>query len=136
MNFVREFKYKILLKLYVCIVSDEGGSSGKHTTIFQVPTNMTYTEKGEYRPANIPNESNDDNSNNDKKKSGLGWVEWSATGLKGASLYDLTGFLPEQQKDRLLPLLRCKSRMIELQKSSQSQKTNVTFLSVDDPVEI
>jgi hypothetical protein len=43
MKFVREFKYKILLKLYVCIVSDEGGSSGKHTTIFQVPTNMTYT---------------------------------------------------------------------------------------------
>lgn len=34
---------------------------------------------------------------------------------KGASLYDLTGQLPEQQKDRLLPLLRCKSRLVELQ---------------------
>jgi predicted ATPase len=43
-----------------------------------------------------------------------GWVEWSATGLKKASMHDLTVHTDRQLHDRMLPLLRCQSRLQEM----------------------
>ena len=44
-----------------------------------------------------------------------------ATGLKDASMFDLTGNQnAAQQKDRLLPLLRCESRLKEMRKNAAS----------------
>ena len=96
---------------------------------------MAYTDDGKYRPgeAEIEPDADEGTSSIKRKNEAEGWVEWSATGLKGASLYDLTGHTSEQQRDRLLPLLRCKSRLIELHKSALSRRTTVTFLSVDTP---
>lgn len=85
-----------------------GGSSGKHVTEFMFPGAMKYTDHGAYRPATasgtpVP-----------ASKVDGGWVEWSATGLKDASMYDLTCHTKAQQHDRLLPLLRCESRLEEM----------------------
>jgi len=50
-----------------------------------------------------------------------GWVEWSATGLKQASMFDLTVNTDRQLHDRLLPLLRCQSRLKEMARESSAQ---------------
>ncbi|CAE7208513.1 unnamed protein product [Symbiodinium sp. CCMP2456] len=60
-----------------------GGSSGKHVAQFRLPQSVKYTETGGYST---------DGSEAPKVEKDLdqGWVEWSATGLKDASMFDLT----------------------------------------------
>lgn len=84
-----------------------GGSSGKHVAQFRLPQSVKYTETGGYST---------DGSEATKVERDLdqGWVEWSATGLKDASMFDLTCHTKVQQHDRLLPLLRCESRLEEM----------------------
>lgn len=81
-----------------------GGSSGKHVAQFRLPQQVQYSESGGYgtNPATKPLSVED------------GWVEWSATGLKDASMFDLTCSTKQQLHDRLLPLLRCESRLEEM----------------------
>eukprot|EP00927_Polykrikos_kofoidii_P009753 TRINITY_DN14086_c0_g1_i1.p1 TRINITY_DN14086_c0_g1~~TRINITY_DN14086_c0_g1_i1.p1 ORF type:complete len:511 (-),score=65.64 TRINITY_DN14086_c0_g1_i1:190-1722(-) len=89
-----------------------GGSSGKHVAFFRLPHSVQYTEHGGYSvekgadasPAATPFAGDET----------AGWVEWSATGLKDASMFDLTCNTKKQQYDRLLPLLRCESRLEEM----------------------
>lgn len=89
-----------------------GGSSGKHVAQFRLPQAVQYTEHGGYGVAKEGGSALaaapllDD--------SDKGWVEWSATGLKDASMFDLTCSTRKQQYDRLLPLLRCESRLEEM----------------------
>jgi len=91
-----------------------GGSSGKHVAFFRAPKKqMRYTESGGYGmedglPADAEAEAASDLPEEDQ------WVEWSATGLKDASMFDLTCHTSTQRHDRLLPLLRCESRLEEM----------------------
>jgi len=94
----------------------EGGSSGRHVSAFRLPkAQLQYSDSGGYgiaaadggaeikRPAVEAEEEEEDT-----------WVEWSATGLKDASMFDLTCHTSTQRHDRLLPLLRCESRLEEM----------------------
>ncbi|CAE7192237.1 Afg1l [Symbiodinium natans] len=86
-----------------------GGSSGKHVAQFRLPQSVRYTDSGGYsvvKGNEAPPKSQGDVDQ--------GWVEWSATGLKDASMFDLTCHTKMQQHDRLLPLLRCESRLEEM----------------------
>jgi len=90
-------------------VPKHGGSSGKHVSAFRLPQNLLYSESGGYKTATSGSEGSPTPVPIDD-----GWVEWSATGLKDASMFDLTCNTKTQQHDRLLPLLRCESRLEEM----------------------
>jgi len=90
-----------------------GGSSGKHVAQFRLPQSVKYTESGRYRVTSDGEASTEVKSAAPKEVDG-GWVEWSATGLLDASMFDLTCHTKAQQHDRLLPLLRCESRLEEM----------------------
>lgn len=85
-----------------------GGSSGKHVAQFRLPQAVKYTESGGY---SVVAKGIDAGPVQDQDQ---GWVEWSATGLKDASMFDLTCRTKTQQHDRLLPLIRCESRLEEM----------------------
>jgi len=89
-----------------------GGSSGKHVAQFRLPQAVAYTESGGYKVT--PQSATDASSETAASASDTGWVEWSATGLKDASMFDLTCNTKTQQHDRLLPLIRCESRLEEM----------------------
>lgn len=88
-----------------------GGSSGKHVATFRLPEGLRYSEKGGYqRNGDDPEPSGESKSMAEEDL----WVEWSATGLKDASMFDLTCRTKRQMHDRLLPILRCESRLEEM----------------------
>eukprot|EP00927_Polykrikos_kofoidii_P009754 TRINITY_DN14086_c0_g2_i1.p1 TRINITY_DN14086_c0_g2~~TRINITY_DN14086_c0_g2_i1.p1 ORF type:complete len:529 (-),score=60.63 TRINITY_DN14086_c0_g2_i1:242-1762(-) len=89
-----------------------GGSSGKHVAFFRVPRSLRYTDQGGYSVGMEADASSTVTSPPGDESAG--WVEWSATGLKDASMFDLTCNTKKQQHDRLLPLLRCESRLEEM----------------------
>jgi len=88
-----------------------GGSSGKHVAQFRVPQAVQYTDSGGYNVSSAGIGASASKLLEDEEH---GWVEWSATGLKDASMFDLTCNTKQQQHDRLLPLLRCESRLEEM----------------------
>lgn len=87
-----------------------GGSSGKHVSQFRVPQAVSYTAHGRYE---VTSQEGEPVAERGEDPDG-GWVEWSATGLKDASMFDLTCHTKAQQHDRLLPLIRCESRLEEM----------------------
>eukprot|EP00428_Durinskia_dybowskii_P056661 CAMPEP_0170327362 /NCGR_PEP_ID=MMETSP0116_2-20130129/64570_1 /TAXON_ID=400756 /ORGANISM="Durinskia baltica, Strain CSIRO CS-38" /LENGTH=524 /DNA_ID=CAMNT_0010580443 /DNA_START=25 /DNA_END=1596 /DNA_ORIENTATION=- len=89
-----------------------GGSSGKHVAQFRLPHTVHYTEHGGYNVSGADSEQPSLRPQMEEQDGG--WVEWSATGLKDASMFDLTCHTKAQQHDRLLPLLRCESRLEEM----------------------
>jgi len=91
-----------------------GGSSGKHVAQFRMPQAVQYSESGRYMSA--PTTAGDmvPTGSTVARSVDGGWVEWSATGLKDASMFDLTCHTKGQQHDRLLPILRCESRLEEM----------------------
>mmetsp|Transcript_75566 Transcript_75566/g.179548 ORF Transcript_75566/g.179548 Transcript_75566/m.179548 type:complete len:492 (+) Transcript_75566:82-1557(+) len=91
-----------------------GGSSGKHVAQFRLPQRVQYTESGGYSAARSDGNGLPDGAAVTQPDVDGGWVEWSATGLKDASMWDLTCHTKGQQHDRLLPLLRCESRLEEM----------------------
>mmetsp|Transcript_103368 Transcript_103368/g.267361 ORF Transcript_103368/g.267361 Transcript_103368/m.267361 type:complete len:518 (-) Transcript_103368:116-1669(-) len=92
-------------------VPTHGGSSGKHVAFFRAPkAQMRYTDSGGYGTEHGAEESTGEDSLPEEDQ----WVEWSATGLKDASMFDLTCNTSTQRHDRLLPLLRCESRLEEM----------------------
>merc|ERR1712232_714389 len=91
-------------------------SSSKHVTQFRIPKAVSCIESGGYRL-----------SQSEGPKKELGCMEWSATGLKDASLFGLTCNSQSQQYDRLLPIIRCESRLEEL--SYLSSLTSLTSLT-------
>jgi cell division protein ZapE len=122
-----------------------GGGSGKHVSQFRAPGALSYTPSGRYESRAGSREYAAAADSNTILTAGPGrpqdkigvedpsvvmagtveesteWVEWSATGLKDASMFDLTGNQnAAQQKDRLLPLLRCESRLKEMRKNAAS----------------
>lgn len=100
-------------KSAICVPT-HGGSSGRHVSAFRLPNAgaLQYSESGGYSIA--------DGSEGEAQLSAQQpppeerWVEWSATGLKDASMFDLTCHTKTQQHDRMLPLIRCESRLAEL----------------------
>eukprot|EP00811_Abedinium_folium_P034713 NODE_7572_length_1567_cov_4.956250.p1 GENE.NODE_7572_length_1567_cov_4.956250~~NODE_7572_length_1567_cov_4.956250.p1 ORF type:complete len:403 (-),score=106.71 NODE_7572_length_1567_cov_4.956250:110-1318(-) len=87
-----------------------GGSSGKHVATFRLPENLRYTQSGGYGAGDELEEGAEPKLMAEEDM----WVEWSATGLKDASMFDLTCRTKRQMHDRLLPLLRCESRLEEM----------------------
>lgn len=89
-------------------VPKHGGSSGRHVSAFRLPQGqLRYSESGKYGVAAADSESSAPPQEDT-------WVEWSATGLKDASMFDLTCHTSTQKHDRLLPLIRCESRLEEM----------------------
>ncbi|CAJ1445757.1 unnamed protein product [Effrenium voratum] len=88
-----------------------GLASGRHGVIFQRPKSLKYTQTGAYVTTPEPQQG--------PAESGEEWVEWSATGLKDASLFDLspTG-TSTQVRDKLLPFIRCSSRLTQMAKAA------------------
>lgn len=102
-----------------------GGSSGKHVAQFRIPQVVSYTSSGGYSVSSSSSaEAGAEGARGAEGAEGAaaaaksdpdgGWVEWSATGLKDASMFDLTCHTKTQQHDRLLPLIRCESRLEEM----------------------
>jgi len=92
-------------------VPTHGGSSGRHVSAFRLPNApMQYSESGGY---GVAAGSAQDSAQQQPQQEDA-WVEWSATGLKDASMFDLTCHTNAQRHDRLLPLLRCESRLEEM----------------------
>eukprot|EP00913_Durusdinium_trenchii_P001891 g1750.t1 len=94
-----------------------GMASGRHGMIFQRPKSLSYTSSGGYvTEARAVASSVTSTQNEGGQRAGDGdWVEWSATGLKDASIFDLspTG-TSTQIRDKLLPFIRCASRLKQL----------------------
>jgi len=91
-------------------IPTHGGGSGRHVSAFRLPSKaMSYTDSGRYGVS-----SDSQGSPGVAPVAQETWVEWSATGLKDASMFDLTCHTSSQQHDRLLPLLRCESRLEEM----------------------
>lgn len=84
-----------------------GMASGRHGMVFQRPKSLKYTHSGGY--------VTDASAATQPEGPGEEWVEWSATGLKDASVFDLspTG-TSTQIRDKLLPFIRCQSRLKQL----------------------
>lgn len=83
-----------------------GGSSGRIVTAYRDPNAIGARAGDKDALESLGGES--------PEQGAAGWVEWSATGLKGATMWDLTGKTNKQKHDRLLPLLRCTSRIREM----------------------
>jgi len=91
-----------------------GGSSGRHVAAFRLPkAQLQYSESGGYGvdPDAAAEGGPGGQGQQEEEET---WVEWSATGLKDASMFDLTCHTSTQRHDRLLPLLRCESRLEEM----------------------
>ncbi|CAK9109999.1 unnamed protein product, partial [Durusdinium trenchii] len=69
-----------------------GMASGRHGMIFQRPKSLSYTSSGGYvTEARAVASSVTSTQNEGGQRAGDGdWVEWSATGLKDASIFDLS----------------------------------------------
>jgi len=119
-----------------------GLGSGRHGVIFQRPKQLHYSHSGAYvtAAAEAAATAEEDDKPVPKATSvtrtggraefGLGdpdrvmtgvveedsdWVEWSATGLKDASLFDLSPSETNVQiTDKLLPFKRCASRLVQM----------------------
>jgi len=93
-----------------------GGSSGRHVSAFRLPkaAAMQYSSSGGYGLAAGPDALPVGDGASAPEQPEEAWVEWSATGLKDASMFDLTCHTTAQRHDRLLPLLRCESRLEEM----------------------
>eukprot|EP00747_Dinoflagellata_sp_TGD_P207919 gnl/TRDRNA2_/TRDRNA2_81452_c0_seq1.p1 gnl/TRDRNA2_/TRDRNA2_81452_c0~~gnl/TRDRNA2_/TRDRNA2_81452_c0_seq1.p1 ORF type:complete len:561 (+),score=98.79 gnl/TRDRNA2_/TRDRNA2_81452_c0_seq1:30-1685(+) len=120
-----------------------GLGSGRHGVMFQKPKTLRYSSSGAYvAPGSGPvsgDESVDDapvpkavsvTLTGGRDEHGFGskervmqgvvvedsdWVEWSATGLKDASLFDLSPVGDTTQvTDKLLPFRRCASRLRQM----------------------
>jgi len=85
-----------------------GMASGRHGMVFQRPKSLNYTHSGGYvTGASV--------SDAPTLPEGEEWVEWSATGLKDASVFDLSPTGTNTQiRDKLLPFIRCQSRLKQL----------------------
>lgn len=116
-----------------------GLGSGRHGVVFQKPKQLQYSQSGGY--VTTPQEDEEQPAPVEKAVSvtrtggraehGLGgvdrvmqgvvqedtdWVEWSATGLKDASLFDLSpAGTHTEMNDKLLPFRRCASRLNQMQ---------------------
>eukprot|EP00930_Biecheleria_cincta_P086967 TRINITY_DN76228_c0_g1_i1.p1 TRINITY_DN76228_c0_g1~~TRINITY_DN76228_c0_g1_i1.p1 ORF type:complete len:536 (-),score=114.47 TRINITY_DN76228_c0_g1_i1:40-1611(-) len=115
-----------------------GLGSGRHGVVFQKPKQLQYSQSGGYVTTSQEAEEQAPvekavsvTRTGGRAEHGLGsadrvmqgvvqedtdWVEWSATGLKDASLFDLspTGSNTEIN-DKLLPFRRCASRLNQMQ---------------------
>lgn len=116
-----------------------GLASGRHGVVFQRPKQLNYSASGGYVTSAL--EGSEDPSGPAAKavsvtrtggraEHGAGskervmqgvveedsdWVEWSATGLKDASLFDLSPTNTHVQvTDKLLPFRRCASRLAQM----------------------
>jgi len=115
-----------------------GLGSGRHGVVFQKPKQLHYSQSGGYVTAAC--EGDEDapvqkatsttrtggraehgHGSGDRVMQGVveedsDWVEWSATGLKDASLFDLSPVgTSTQVTDKLLPFRRCASRLQQMQ---------------------
>lgn len=114
-----------------------GLASGRHGVVFQRPKQLQYSANGAYVPAApeepvtpVPHAASVTRTGG-RAEHGVGdaervmqgvveenseWVEWSATGLKDASLFDLSPIETNAQvTDKLLPFRRCASRLHQMQ---------------------
>ncbi|CAE8730170.1 unnamed protein product, partial [Polarella glacialis] len=117
-----------------------GLGSGRHGVVFQRPKQLQYGASGAYittasaatdeEEAPVPHAvsttrtggmANRGSGDLDKVMTGIvmedtEWVEWSATGLLDASLFDLSPVTTDTQvTDKLLPFRRCASRLFQMQ---------------------
>lgn len=117
-----------------------GLASGRHGVVFQRPKQLSYSASGGYvtsaleggdeSPEEVPKavsttrtggraehgEGSEDRVMQGVVEEDSEWVEWSATGLKDASLFDLSPTNTHSQvTDKLLPFRRCASRLAQMQ---------------------
>jgi len=116
-----------------------GLGSGRHGVVFQKPKQLHYGSSGAYVAGPVSDNEHDApvskatsvSRTGGRAEHGLGdpgrvmggvveedsdWVEWSATGLKDASLFDLSPVNTDTQvTDKLLPFRRCASRLHQMQ---------------------
>merc|ERR1712107_477713 len=116
-----------------------GLGSGRHGVVFQKPSHLKYGESGAYivadagdmdQPIAVPRVVSITRTGG-RAEHGVGdrnrvmqgvvkedsdWVEWSATGLKDASLFDLSPAQTHSQiNDKLLPFRRCASWLHQME---------------------
>jgi len=113
-----------------------GLASGRHGVVFQKPKHLQYSTRGSYVTSEDVEElpvqkATSSTTTGGRAEHGSGstdrvmhgvveedseWVEWSATGLKDASLFDLSPVGSDAQiRDKLLPFKRCASRLYQMQ---------------------
>lgn len=115
-----------------------GLASGRHGVVFQRPKQLHYGSSGAYVTTATAGTEDDApvgratslTRTGGRAEHGIGsqdrvmqgvveedseWVEWSATGLKDASLFDLSPSNTDSQvNDKLLPFRRCASRLRQM----------------------
>jgi predicted ATPase len=110
-----------------------GVSSGRHGVVIKRPKHLSYSSSGAYVRSQDSSEgpavahATSETRTGGRAEHGAGdknrvmtglvqedsdWIEWSATGLKDASLFDLSPTETRTQvMDKLLPFIRCSSRL-------------------------
>lgn len=118
---------------------EHGLGSGRHGVVFQRPKQLQYSVSGGYSTAAADDTTVSVTAQKEvsitrtggRAEHGVGdrdrvmtgvveedsdWVEWSATGLKDASLFDLSPTNTHTQvTDKLLPFRRCASRLRQME---------------------